>query len=245
MGTEIFTINNVVKRYGDKEILNIKSLNIKEGKIYTVLGPNGSGKSTLLRILNLLDSPSAGEIRFLGQLLSFEKGLMLEQQRQMVLVTQRTVMFSTTVLANVMYGLKWRKLGRAQAREKAMEALRWVGMEEIAQRHACTLSGGEAQRVALARAIVLRPRVIMLDEPTVSMDPHSVALIEELIRRVNRDLGLTIIIVTHNLFQARRLSDDSIFLYEGHLIEQGITEKMFTGAADSRTRQFVAGEIVY
>jgi len=245
LGAEIFTINNVVKQYGDKEILNIKSLNIKEGKIYAVLGPNGSGKSTLLRILNLLESPSAGEIRFLGQLLSFEKGLMLKQQRQMVMVTQRTVMFSTTVLANVMYGLKWRKLGQVQARERALEALRLVGMEEMAQRHARTLSGGEAQRVALARAIVLKPRVIMLDEPTANVDPNSVVIIEDLIRRVNRDLGTTVIIVTHNLFQARRISNEIIFLNQGQLIEQGETENIFTSAADSRTRQFMAGEMVY
>ena len=245
MGTDLFTLREVSKRYGSREVLNIPLLNIEQGKIHAVLGPNGSGKSTLLRILNRLEYPSSGEITFLGQPLLNENGSNTVLRRQMAMVLQKTVMFSTTVLANVMYGLEWRKTDRMQARRKALEALEWVGMHEIANRQARILSGGEAQRVALARAIVLQPLVIFMDEPTASMDPNSVMVIEDLIRRVNREFGITIIVVTHNLFQASRISNESLFLFQGNLIEKGPTEKIFTCAADSRTRQFVAGEMIY
>jgi tungstate transport system ATP-binding protein len=245
MEIDIFTVSNVNKKYGDKEVVNIPFLNIEKGKIYAILGPNGSGKSTLLRILNLLERPSSGDISFLGYPLAIDNGNRLEQQRQMVMVMQKTVMFSATVLANVMYGLKWRGLSHSEARVKAMEALCWVGMEDFVYRQARTLSGGEAQRVALARAIVLRPEVIFLDEPTASLDPNSVMQIEDLIGRINREMGTTMIIVTHNLFQARRLSHQCVFLYQGQLVEKGATEELFTSGTDPRTRQFVSGELIY
>lgn len=242
MSNKIFTLHNVIKKYGNTEILNIPNLSFEEGKIYALLGPNGAGKSTLLRILNLLDEPTFGEIKFMDKPISIDRKARLLLQREMVMVLQRTVLFSTSVLANVMYGLNIRKIPRKEAIERALKALELVGMKEFANHSANTLSGGEAQRVALARAIVLEPKVILLDEPTANLDPNSVLLIEELIRHINRQWGTTIIIITHNLFQAKRISHESVLLYQGRIIENGLTENLFANPANPKTKEFIEFE---
>ena len=123
--------------------------------------------------------------------------------------------------------------------------LQWLGLEELADAHARTLSGGEAQRVALARALVLKPDVLLLDEPTANLDPYNIKLIEEIVRRTNEEDGTTVVIVTHNVFQARRLAERVGLLLSGKSVEVAETEKFFTNPQRRQTDAFVRGDMIY
>ena len=240
-----FKLHNVIKRYGDREVLNIDQLSIPAEKIYTILGPNGSGKSTLLRILALLLVNDAGELEVLGEKVTWEKRQLLKLRRQMSMVTQTSFMFSGSVYYNVSYGLRVRRMGARKVRKRVDEMLEMVGMSAYRDADARTLSGGERQKVAIARALAINPRVLFLDEPTSNIDVASAADIEKHIRYINKERGTTIIIVTHNLFQARRLADEILFINEGRIVEQGPGESLFTQPRDERTAAFLRGETVF
>lgn len=243
--SEAFALDGVTKRYGQLEVLNVPQHRITSGKIHAVLGPNGSGKTTLLRLLNLVERPSTGRITFGGRPVTYQGAARLALQRRMSLVFQRSVMFRRSVYENVAFGLKIRKLPAAEIRKRTLQAIEMVGLEGMEKQLATTLSGGEAQRVALARAVVVNPEVLLLDEPTANLDPGNVVLLEKTIKEINRQFGTTIIIVTHNLFQARRLADEVMFLWQGQLVETGPTARVFTEPDDPRTRGFITGEVVY
>ncbi|MGI5887267.1 MAG: phosphate ABC transporter ATP-binding protein [Syntrophomonadaceae bacterium] len=240
-----FKLHNVIKRYGDREVLNIDQLSIPAEKIYTILGPNGSGKSTLLRILALLLVNDAGELEVLGEKVTWEKRQLLKLRRQMSMVTQTSFMFSGSVYYNVSYGLRVRRMGARKVRKRVDEMLEMVGMSAYRDADARTLSGGERQKVAIARALAINPRVLFLDEPTSNIDVASAADIEKHIRYINKERGTTIIMVTHNLFQARRLADEILFINEGRIVEQGPGESLFTQPRDERTAAFLRGETVF
>lgn len=242
--TAAFIINNLSVHFKRREVLRIPELTFEAGKITAVIGPSGSGKTTLLRTLNMLQKPASGEIIMLGSPL-FNKGSYRECQCRMTLVAQKPALFSGTVRYNVTLGLKLRGPVHRTEKAKVDRALKLVGVEKLADQPANTLSGGEAQRVALARALVLEPKVLLLDEPTANLDPANVRVLEELIKQIHRELGNTIVMVTHNFYQARRLSDRTVLLYEGQVIEHRPTAEFFEAPSEERTRAFLAGEIVY
>jgi tungstate transport system ATP-binding protein len=159
------------------------------------------------------------------------------------MVFQQPVLLNTTVARNVAYGLRLR--GAVGIQQRAQSALENVGLRELANSPARKLSGGEMQRVALARAIVLDPEVLLLDEPTANLDPYNVGLIERIVTDLNRTRGTTIVLVTHNVFQARRLSHRTGLLLGGELVETQPTSRFFTEPDDPRTTAFVHGEMVY
>jgi tungstate transport system ATP-binding protein len=236
----IYELENLRQVYGGRTIVDIPALQVAEGEILALVGPSGAGKSTLLRLLNFLEMPSSGAIRFAGRLV--QGTAPLDVRRQVTTVFQRPILQRTTVRNNVAYGLRLRGLdvdGRVD------EALARVGLEKLARQSAGTLSGGEMQRVALARALVIEPRVLLLDEPTANLDPHNVSLIESLIRDQNRSCGITVVVVTHNVFQARRLAHRTGLLLNGSLVELADNTTFFSSPADPRTRAFVGGEMVY
>ncbi len=240
----IFQIERLRKVYGDREVLRVESLEVKRGEILGIMGPSGSGKSTLLRLLNFLEPPTAGTIRFLGK--SFNSATThppLELRRRITMVFQRPILLSGNVRQNVAYGLGVR--GSSGTDHRVDRILDWVGLADLALGPAKTLSGGEVQRVALARAMVIEPEVLLLDEPTANLDPYNVGLIERLIRGIKEKHGTTTVLVTHNVFQARRLSDRVAFILGGQIIEVGETERLFTEPHDPRTGAFVRGEMVY
>jgi len=239
----IFQVEGLTKVYGAREVLRVDSLEVKGGEILGIMGPSGSGKSTLLRLLNFLEPPTEGTIRFLGKAIPGNGSPSLDLRRKMTMVFQRPVLLSGTVRENVAYGLRLRKEKGTDGRVE--EILRWVGLEELASAPARTLSGGERQRVALARAMVIEPEVLLLDEPTANLDPYNVSLMEEIIASIRERRGTTIVLVTHNVFQARRLSDRVVFILGGQIIEMGDTERLFTEPQDPRTGAFVRGEMVY
>lgn len=242
----LFELEGVVKEYDGVPVLNVKELRLEKDKIYAIMGPNGSGKSTMLKLLNLLDEPSHGKIYYQGVDTGRAGDLMrLKIRRQMCMVFQHTYLFNTSVHHNVAYGLKLRGIKGPVLQTRVEEALSFVGLDDFGTRNALKLSGGETQRVALARAVAIRPRVLLLDEPTANLDPDSVALIEKLVQRIHETTQTTVMIVTHNLFQAKRLANEAIFLYEGNLIEKSPVSRIFTKPQSEITHRFVSGTMVY
>ena len=229
--------------YGDRAALREVSLEVPRGEIFALLGPNGAGKSTLLRLMALLDVPAAGEIRIAGEAPTPATRLAL--RRRAALVFQRPLLFRASVLANVAYGLRVRGLRRREIEERSRWALDLCGLSGFEQRSARQLSGGEAQLVSLARAVALRPEILYLDEPTTDLDLAHAAQIEQVIRRCNQELGATVVLVTHNFFQARRLAAGAALLHEGELAETGPCATLLESPRDPRTAAFVSGETIY
>jgi len=240
----VLTVDNVSKQFGPREVLRVERLSLAAGRIHGVMGPSGAGKSTLLRLLNLLERPTAGRILYRGRDVHAYRPR-LELQRRMAMVFQKPVLFDGTVYENVAYGLRVRGVRGLEAAGKVDDALRRVGLEPLRRARALTLSGGEAQRVAMARALVLEPDVLLLDEPTSNLDPNNVALLEGLIRGASGGNGTAVVLVTHNVFQAQRLADQVVFLYEGQVVEEGLAAQVFEAPGDERTRAFIRGEMVY
>ena len=209
----------VTKRYGDIVALTNVNLQIQKGEIFTLLGPNGSGKTTALRIMACIDTPTQGEFYFAGDKVT--ETIRQNMRVQSTLVFQRTILFNTTVYKNLTYGLKLRGHSKTDMNEEIQAALKLVKLEGYEQRVARSLSGGEQQRVSLARALVLKTELLLLDEPTANLDPQSAAIIEDTITRVNQDRGTTVVLATHNLFQAETLTERGAILLDGQIFEIG------------------------
>ena len=238
-----YRLDKVVKSYSGREVLHVDSLEIRWGEVFGIVGPSGSGKSTLLRLLDFLEPPTAGQIRFQNHSVNGAGTIPLAIRRQVTTVFQKPVLLNTTVFGNVAYGVKIR--GEKGVESRVKEALARVGLMEFARAPVRTLSGGEAQRVALARAMVVEPQVLLLDEPTANLDPYNVGLIEGIVADLNRRKGTTIVLVTHNVFQAKRVAHRVALLLEGRAIEVAPAERFFSSPSDPRTLAFVRGEMVY
>lgn len=239
----LYSLREVTVRYSARTVLTVDKLDIQRGEVLAVVGPSGAGKSTLLRLLNFLQPPTTGEIRFDDFLFSAARDATLTMRRRVTTVFQRPVLLKRTVEANVAYGLRLR--GQNDNSADIHTTLTEVGLAELAHQPARTLSGGEAQRVALARAMVLRPDALLLDEPTANLDPYNVGLIEQIVARLNRQHATTIVLVTHNVHQARRLAHRVLFLLDGREVEVADAHTFFESPADPRTGAFVRGEMVY
>ncbi len=239
----LYSLRDVTQAYGKRSVLQIDQLDIFRGEILALVGPSGAGKSTLLRLLNFLETPTSGAIQFGGETFSADRSLSLDQRRRVTTVFQRPTLLRRTVYKNVAYGLQLR--GRRNVDEKIQSTLERVGLEALAQQPARTLSGGEAQRVALARAMILEPDALLLDEPTANLDPYNVSLIESIVTELNTTSQTTLVLVTHNVFQARRLAHRVAFLLDGKIVEVNDVEAFFELPSDERTRAFVNGEMIY
>jgi tungstate transport system ATP-binding protein len=239
----LYAVEHLTHRYGDRQVLNIPRLEVWEGEILALVGPSGAGKSTLLRLLNFLEAPTSGTIQFHDAIITTPGNVSLEVRRKITMVFQRPLLRSTTVLHNTAYGLKLRRVPRAQ--EIAAEALASLGLQHLASKPARTLSGGEMQRVALARAMVIQPEVLLLDEPTANLDPYNINLIEQAILKMHQEQHNTIVMVTHNVFQARRLASRVALLLEGQIVESADVETFFEAPRDARTAAFLRGDMVY
>ncbi|MFH7320996.1 ABC transporter ATP-binding protein [Desulfurivibrio sp. D14AmB] len=224
----LFSLRGVRQIFGDRTVLDIETMELEAGRSYALLGPNGSGKTTLLQLLALLRPPSRGDLYLGDQRVNWRGSALQSSRRRVVLVDQHPIMFTATVRENVEYGLKMRGVKGHKRRQIANRYLERVGMAEFADRRAHLLSGGETQRVAMARALACQPEVLLLDEPTAGVDLANQAVIERLIQKIHRELGLTVIFSSHNRLQAFKLSQEQIFLCQGKLA--GIVgENQFAG----------------
>lgn len=238
----VFELSGLQKSYDGRVVLDIDALDVQDGEILAVVGPSGAGKSTLLRILNFLEKPDSGRVSYYGTEINF-LNVPIEIQRSVTTVFQRPALISGSVTANVNLGLRLR--ARKDGTGAMENILEQVGLKQLKRVQALTLSGGEAQRVALARALILHPKVLLLDEPTANLDPYNVELIERVIRDLNRNEKTTIILVTHNIFQAHRLANRVAFMLNGRFVEIADSHNFFENPSDERTRAFIRGDMVW
>jgi tungstate transport system ATP-binding protein len=216
-------VNSVVKRYGTTTALELDRLTIREGELYLLSGPNGSGKSSLLNILGLLTRPDQGEVLFAGELVVWKTGSLTRLRRQVTLLHQLPYLFRGTVYDNVAYGLRLRGLASTSGHNVVDEALATVGLEGFGERRHNELSGGEAQRVAMARALVIKPKLLLLDEPFANVDKETSAVLEEVIAALPAR-GTTIVMSSHDSRQAQRVPCLVIRLNEGQLVEGPVAD---------------------
>ena len=224
-------------RYGVRGlmILDRVSLTIASGAPTVLIGPNGSGKTTLLRLVMGLIEPTAGRITWGGR----PQG----SPERRAIVFQRPVMLRRSVVANVEYALSSAGVARADWSTRVAELLNLVGLAGFGSRAARRLSGGEQQRLALARALARDPQVLLLDEPTASLDPAATKAIEDVIRAVVAR-GIKVVLSTHDLGEARRLAGEIVLLHRGRVIESSPAAEFFTAPTTREARQFVAGELL-
>jgi len=211
------------------------SLAIPAGRRLIVMGANGAGKSLLLRLCHGLIEPTSGRR-------IWANGEARPQVQAMVF--QRPVLLRRSVAANLAYPLRLRGMGRANCREIVTQTLERFGLAALADRPARLLSGGEQQRLALARAWAMRPQILFLDEPTSALDPSATRIIEAMIESFSAE-GITIVMSTHNLGQARRLAQDIAFLHRGRLIEHGPADIFFEGPKAPEAHAFLAGDLIW
>ncbi len=241
-GKVLYKLIDTQQIYNGRKVLDIDELEINRGEILGLVGPSGAGKSTLLRLIGFLENPAAGQLFYAGQICD-DRWPGIVDRRNVTMVFQNPHLLRRSVFENVVYGLRIR--GQKNGLADVNLLLDQLGLKDLATAEASTLSGGEAQRVALARALVLRPDVLLLDEPTANLDPFNIKLIEDIVRKVNKEQKTTVIIVTHNVFQARRLADRVGLLLSGRLVEVAETSAFFDKPQCSETAAFVRGEIIY
>jgi tungstate transport system ATP-binding protein len=237
-------IERLTKKFGSAEIIKETDLEIKAGEVFTFIGPSGSGKTTLLRLIDLLDRPTSGTIFFDGKDTAGTEQVRLVIRRRMGMVFQKPAVLNTTVARNVAFGLKFRGVPEAETQRKVRAALELVGLPDFTDRKAVTLSGGEMQRVALARAMVTEPEVLLLDEPTANLDPVSSDLIENLILRINKKYGTTVIMATHDMVQGQRLADRIGVIMDGELVQTGMTGEIFYQPKGKDIARFVGIDVI-
>jgi len=210
----MYRLDSIRKCYGSNVALDIEELTIGEGRLYTLTGPNGAGKSTLLNILAFLSPPTSGEIFYSGVRVDWDHGSVEEYRRKVTLLHQSPYLFGGTVYDNVAFGLKARGIQGEAQRRRVDKALDGVGLQGFRDRKARELSGGEAQRVAMARALVLKPEVLLLDEPLANIDRETAGSLETVIASLPAQ-GTTVVLITHDPDQPDRLNGESIVLEGG------------------------------
>jgi phosphate transport system ATP-binding protein len=243
------TIRSLDFFYGDHRALKDINISLYQNKVTAFIGPSGCGKSTLLRILNRMydlypNQRAAGEVLFDGEdILSPRQDLNLLRAR-IGMVFQKPTPFPMTIYENIAFGIRlYEKLPRSELDGRIETSLKraalWDEVKDKLNASGLSLSGGQQQRLCIARTVAIKPEVILFDEPCSALDPISTAKIEELIDELKEDY--TIVIVTHNMQQAARVSDFTAFMYLGELIEFDTTSKMFTAPRDRRTQDYITG----
>jgi amino acid ABC transporter ATP-binding protein, PAAT family (TC 3.A.1.3.-) len=237
-------IKNVKKSFKNLDVLKDVSLKIEDGEVVVILGPSGSGKTTLLRSISFLERADEGTLVLGEKTVSLKKASkkdINELRKNMAFVFQNYNLFANkTVLENVMEGLVVaRKVPKKEARERALEALEWVGVLDKKDAYPSELSGGQQQRVGIARAVVLNPEVILFDEPTSALDPELVGEVLELIKKVGKK-GITMIVVTHEISFAEEVASKIVFLDGGYVVEEGKPSEILVSPKEERTREFLA-----
>ena len=240
MAEPILQVKHLSKTFGKHEVLRDIDFSVNAGDVTSIIGASGSGKSTLLRCINLLETPSSGEILYHGANIDKIKGGASAYRSHVGMVFQSFNLFNNmTVLKNCMIG-QTKVLGksRAEAKETAMKYLEKVGMEPYINAKPSQLSGGQKQRVAIARALAMNPEVLLFDEPTSALDPQMVGEVLSVMRTLAAE-GLTMIVVTHEMAFARDVSSHVVFMADGVICEEGTPSDIFENPQNQKTRDFL------
>ncbi len=234
-------VKNLTKRFGDLVVLDGISEHIDKGECVVVIGPSGSGKSTFLRCLNLLETPTSGEILFDGVSMTDPKTDINKMRQKMGMVFQHFNLFpNMTILRNITLApVRTGRMSKAQAEAKALELLERVGLQDKAGSYPGQLSGGQKQRVAIVRALCMEPEVLLFDEPTSALDPEMVGEVLDVMKLLAHQ-GMTMVVVTHEMGFAREVAHRVVFLDGGKLLEQGTPQQIFGAPKNERLRSFLA-----
>ena len=233
-------VKNLTKNFGDLEVLKGVSQHIDKGERVVLIGPSGSGKSTFLRCLNLLETPTGGEIIFEGQSITDDKCDINKIRQKMGMVFQHFNLFpNMTILKNITLApVRTGLMNKEQAEKKARELLKRVGLEDKADSYPAQLSGGQKQRIAIVRALCMQPEVMLFDEPTSALDPEMVGEVLDVMKELARS-GMTMVCVTHEMGFAREVADRVLFMDEGKIVEEGTPQEIFGAPKEQRTRDFL------
>ena len=243
------SVRNLNFHYGKHQALFSNNIDIIKNKVTAVIGPSGCGKSTHLRVYNRIfelyrEQHADGEVVMDGENILSSEVDILELRRKVGMIFQKPTPFPMSVMENITYGLNLHyNLGKSEMTDKVEQALRsaalWDEVKDKLNRPGMALSGGQQQRLCIARAIAVEPEIILMDEPTSAIDPIGTSKIEELIQELEKNF--TIVIVTHNMQQAARISDYTAFFFEGSIIEYGETEAIFTKPENKQTEDYITG----
>jgi len=241
----IIKVNDVKKSFGEVEVLKGVDIEIKRGEVVVIIGPSGCGKSTFLRTLNLLETPTGGEIIFEGVNITDPKSDINLHRQKIGMVFQQFNLFPhMTVLKNMTIApIKLLNLSKEDAEKRAMELLERVGLADRADSYPSQLSGGQKQRVAIVRALAMQPEVMLFDEPTSALDPEMVGEVLEVMKDLANE-GMTMAIVTHEMGFAREVADRVLFIDQGIIMEQGSPEEVFGNPKSPRLKDFLSKVIV-
>ena len=247
-------INNIHKQFGDLEVLKGISISANDHDVISILGSSGSGKSTFLRCINLLETPTSGEVKVYGETIKMKQGKdgpeaadVQQVQRirtQLAMVFQQFNLWShMTLIQNVMEApLHVLKLSKAEAKDRAESYIERVGMIDRKDFYPSQLSGGQQQRVAIARALAMEPKALLFDEPTSALDPELVNEVLKVMRTLAEE-GRTMLVVTHEMGFAREVSDRVIFLHQGKVEENGLPDQVFDAPKSQRFKDFLSGNL--
>ena len=241
-------LQHVCKTYGEGEnahhALRNVNLTINDGDVFGIIGASGAGKSTLVRCLNLLERPTEGAILYDGRDITGLSGrALLELRSQVGMIFQNFSLFQQrTVLRNVTFPLELRGEKGEAARKRAMELLELVGLADLAERYPSQLSGGQQQRVAIARALANNPKVMLCDEATSALDTRTTASILQLLQDINRELGVTLVVITHSLPVACKICNRVAVIDHGRIVEEGTTAAVFGNPQSPVTRELLAND---
>ena len=238
-------VENLCKRFNTKggtvEAAKNISFSIEKGEIFGIIGLSGAGKSTLVRCLNLLERPTSGTVRVNGKNLTelSEKELRKERQKIGMIFQHFNLLMQRTALDNVCFPMEIAGIKKAEARKKALEYLKIVGLEEKALSYPSQLSGGQKQRVAIARVLASDPQILLCDEATRALDPQTTKAILELIKEINRDYGITVVVITHEMSVVQEICDKVAVLERGALVETGTVEELFRNPKTDEAKKLV------
>lgn len=241
MQEPILEVRHLSKAFGSHQVLQDIDFTVRSGDVISIIGASGSGKSTLLRCINLLETPTGGEICFHGENILARGSAPTAYRTRVGMVFQSFNLFhNMTVLENCMVGqTKVLKKSREEAREKAMHYLDQVGMTPYINARPRQLSGGQKQRAAIARALAMEPEVLLFDEPTSALDPEMVGEVLSVMRDLAGN-GMTMLVVTHEMAFARDVSNHVVFMADGVICEEGTPEALFSSPREARTRDFLS-----
>ena len=237
-------IKHVSKTFNGKKVVHAVrdvSLTINDGEIFGIVGYSGAGKSTLVRLLNKLESTDVGEILIDGVDITKLKGkeLRLERQKIGMIFQHFNLLWSKTVLENIAFPLEITKMDKKERIELAKDMAIKVGLGDKLQSYPANLSGGQKQRVAIARALVLNPKILLCDEATSALDPKTTDDILELLKQINKEYGLTIVMITHQMETVQKICHRLAVMADGHVVEEGPVSEIFSDPQDNLTKQLV------